>query len=160
MVSIGWKRKSSNCTSPTKNYTPLPPKLQSTRGAFVIVLVGWIQKSGTRYHNLANGQERSRTDQIWTIFVGSAKYSEMIRSIWLLTEISGIPGWMNGKRPIILYNDLWSHVTGSGFLLHKLNLLRHWFSFVKIHEVYWKQLRIAIRYEFPFEFNKCILWVT
>ena len=66
--------------------------------AFVIVLVSRIQKSGTRYNDLANGKESSWTDQIGpylkvvpNIPVGPNRNDPFhLRLIWFLTEIFGI----------------------------------------------------------------------
>ena len=57
--------------------------------------------------------------------------TEIIRSIWCLSEISAILGWMNGKRPTVPYDDLWSHVTGSGSLLNELKFVKTLILFCK-----------------------------
>ena len=53
----------SEISGPPKGTVDYDP-IQGT-ARLVIVLVSRIQKSGTRYNNLANGKEPSRTDQIW-----------------------------------------------------------------------------------------------
>ena len=52
----------SEISGPPKGTVDYDPIQGTTR--LVIVLVSSIQKSGTRYNNLANGKEPSRTDQI------------------------------------------------------------------------------------------------
>ena len=86
----------------------------------VIVLVSRIQKSGTRYNDLANaGKEPSWTDQIGpylkvvpNIPVGPNRNDPFhLRLIWFLTEIFGILVWMESVQQSLVM--IWrSHVTG------------------------------------------------
>ena len=53
---------------------------------------------GTFWSDRQKSSDRSK----WTVFKGCPKYSgrteRMVRSIWFLTEISGIWGWMESAR--------------------------------------------------------------
>ena len=67
----------------------------------VIFLVSWIQKSGTRDNNSVKWKGTFRSDRPkspdrlkWTTFKG---VPETVRSIWFLTETSGI--WAEWKGP-------------------------------------------------------------
>ena len=198
-VSIRWKRKSRNCTSPAntvppifncfwKLYPPPSPVYIINQRRFVcnqkfprfleiseiprsqkngtlrrnsryctvrlvIILVSRIQKSGTRYNNLAYGKEPSRTDQIRPsskMFPNIPVGPNRNDPFHLFSNRNFRNFGLNGKRPTVLYDDLWSHVTGSGSLLRELNLLKHWFSFVTINEVrsWWSP-----KHELPFTTN-------
>ena len=60
--------------------------LTQATARLVIVLVSRIQKSGTRDNNFVPGQ----------IFLSDR--TEVVRSIWFLTEISKMLGWMKSAR--------------------------------------------------------------
>ena len=75
----------------------------------VIVLVSRLQKSGTRYKNLANGKEPSRTDQIrpslkvlLNIPVGPNRNDPF----HLISNRNFLNFGLNGKRPTVPYDDL------------------------------------------------------
>ena len=131
----------------------LRPNSRYCTARLVIVLVRRIQKSGTRYNNLANGKEPSRTDQIRPsskVFPNIPVGPNRNDPFHLFSNRNFLNFGLNGKRPTVPYDDLWSHVTGSGSLLRELNLLKHWFSFVTINEVrsWW-----SLKHELPFTTN-------
>ena len=105
------------------------------------------------YNNLANGKEPSRTNQIRPsskMFPNIPVGPNRNDPFHLFSNRNFRNFGVNGKRPTVLYDDLWSHVTGSGSLLRELNLLKHWFSFVTLNEVrsWW-----SLKHELPFTTN-------
>ena len=88
----------------------------------VIVLVSSIQKSGTGYRNLANGKEPSRTDQIGlsSMVLPNISIGQKQNDPFHLISNRNFRNFgLNRKRPTVLYDNLRSHVTGSGSLLHE-----------------------------------------